>query len=177
MDRFVLGNGAGYQPVDDPYVIAFSRPSKRASNLFSPFLPVLLVCRIWYVDRKVARLRGHGQSQLRPILHALIDAGAIYTLTLIMALIFFASQNNGQYVVLAMVSPVRYRERVPLKRDHWSTGHAHHLYHVLHGHYPHRVRRSGSPCDTPVHGQQCRRGTKVENTSSRHQMDREGLPC
>ena len=70
-----------------------------------PLLPVLLICRIWYVDHKATRLRSYQQSQLRPILQILIDAGAIYSLTLLVALICFVSRTNGQYVVLDMVSP------------------------------------------------------------------------
>ena len=73
-------------------------------NLFRHLL-VLLVCRIWHVDRKTTRLRAGRQSQLRPILQILVDAGTIYTLTLLVALICFLSQTNGQYVVLDMVSP------------------------------------------------------------------------
>ena len=73
------------------------------SKLLSP-RPVLLVLRIWYVDNKAMRLRGHRNSQLRSILHILIDAGAIYSLTLLVALTCFVSQTNGQYVVLDMVS-------------------------------------------------------------------------
>lgn len=75
-------------------------------NLSSHLVPsVLVICRIWYLDRKATRLRGHRQSQLRPVLHILIDAGAIYSFTLLVALICFLSGNNGQYVVLDMVSP------------------------------------------------------------------------
>ena len=66
--------------------------------------PVLLVCRIWYVDHKATRLLAH-QSQLRPILHVLVDAGAIYSLTLLVALVCFVTGSNGQYVMLDMVSP------------------------------------------------------------------------
>lgn len=73
-------------------------------NLFH-LLPVLLVYRIWYVDHKTARIRYHQQSQLRPILHILVDAGAIYSLTLFVSLICFLMQTNGQYVILDMVSP------------------------------------------------------------------------
>jgi len=66
---------------------------------------ILLIGRIWYMDRKVMRL-GARESQLRPILHILIDAGAIYTLTLVVALICFLSQTNGHYVILDMVTPI-----------------------------------------------------------------------
>jgi len=72
----------------------------------APLPPVMLILRIWYVNRKLTRLgASNGGSQLRPILHILVDAGAIYSLTLLVALICFVSQTNGQYVVLDMVSP------------------------------------------------------------------------
>jgi len=75
-----------------------------ATNLLTTFL---LVCRIWYVDRKATRLRAnHRHSQLRPILHILIDAGLIYSLALLVALICFVCQTNGQYVMLDMVMPI-----------------------------------------------------------------------
>ncbi|KAF8552348.1 hypothetical protein OG21DRAFT_149628 [Imleria badia] len=67
---------------------------------------LLLVYRIWYVDRRATRLRGHRHSQLRPILYIIVDAGAIYSLTLLVGLICFVCQTNGQYVVLDMVTPI-----------------------------------------------------------------------
>jgi len=67
----------------------------------------LLAFRIWHLDRTATRLlRAGRQSQLRPILHILVDAGAIYSVTLLAALICFAYQSNGQYVVLDMVTPI-----------------------------------------------------------------------
>ena len=71
-----------------------------------PFLLVLLISRIWYINRKLTRLgASSGGSQLRPLLQILLDAGAIYSVTLLVALICFVSQSNGQYVILDMVSP------------------------------------------------------------------------
>ncbi|KAG9313806.1 hypothetical protein JVU11DRAFT_6167 [Chiua virens] len=67
---------------------------------------ILLAYRIWYVDRRAAKLHGHHKSQLRPILHVIIDAGAIYSFTLMTALMCFVNQSNGQYVVLDMVTPI-----------------------------------------------------------------------
>ena len=66
----------------------------------------MLIFRIWYINRKSTRLdASNGGSQLRPILHILVDAGAIYSVTLLVALICFVTESNGQYVVLDMVSP------------------------------------------------------------------------
>ena len=106
MGHVVLGNGVGDQPVDDLYVATFSTMLKTAFELF-PLLPVLLVSRIWYIDRKVTGPRAnHRQSQLQPTLHILVDSGVIYSFTLIVALICFVSRSNGQYVMLDMVSPL-----------------------------------------------------------------------
>ncbi|KAN0082383.1 hypothetical protein V8E55_008178 [Tylopilus felleus] len=74
-----------------------------ATNLLAT---VLLIARIWYVDWKATRFRSHQSSQLRPILHILIDAGAFYSLTLVVALICFVNESNGQYVILDMVTPI-----------------------------------------------------------------------
>lgn len=81
-------------------------------NVF-PLLLVLLVWRIWQVDRQARKLCCHQQSQLGPTLYIILDAGAIYSLTLLVALTCFAMQTNGQYVVLDMVSPSDIM-RVPL---------------------------------------------------------------
>ncbi|KAG8221445.1 hypothetical protein J3R82DRAFT_1641 [Butyriboletus roseoflavus] len=70
-------------------------------NFFLPS-PVLLAYRIWSVDRQTARLCGDRASQLRPVLHVIVDAGVIYSATLLSALICFANQSNGQYVILNM---------------------------------------------------------------------------
>ncbi|KAI9455537.1 hypothetical protein HD554DRAFT_2030893 [Boletus coccyginus] len=68
---------------------------------------LLLVCRIWHVDRKATRLSAsRKQSQLRPILQILVDAGIIYSLTLFVAMICFASRTNGHYVILDPVTPI-----------------------------------------------------------------------
>jgi len=105
MDHILLGLGVCGQSVDDPYVITFSLMLNSPSDL-SPLLPVLLVFRIWHVDRMAKRLSAsHRRSQLRPILHILVDAGLIYSVTLLVALICFVCQSNGQYVMLDLVSP------------------------------------------------------------------------
>ncbi|KAI9573138.1 CHAT domain-containing protein [Boletus coccyginus] len=71
-----------------------------AANLLAT---LMLIFRIWYIDRKLTRLgASSGGSQLRPILQILVDAGAIYSVTLLVALICFVIQSNGQYVVLDM---------------------------------------------------------------------------
>ncbi|KAI9573109.1 hypothetical protein HD554DRAFT_1142366 [Boletus coccyginus] len=75
-----------------------------ATNLLAT---LLLIFRIWYINRKLTRLGpSGGGSQLRPLLQILVDAGAIYSITLLVALICFLCQSNGQYVILDMVTPI-----------------------------------------------------------------------
>lgn len=103
MDHVVLGINVDDQPTDDPYVLAFRRTLKKASSTsFSP-LPVLLAYRVWYIDQNITRSLRHHKSQLRPVLHVIIDAGMIYSFTLLAALICFVNRSNGQYVILDLV--------------------------------------------------------------------------
>ncbi|KAF8129475.1 hypothetical protein EV363DRAFT_1399813 [Boletus edulis] len=74
-----------------------------ATNLLAT---LLLLLRIWHIDRKAKGMHGDHQSQLRRILHIIVDAGVIYTLTLLVALICFLLQSDGQQVVLDMVTPI-----------------------------------------------------------------------
>ncbi|KAN0082458.1 hypothetical protein V8E55_008253 [Tylopilus felleus] len=67
---------------------------------------VLLSYRIWYIDSKTTRLCEHKESQLRPVLLIIVDAGVIYSCTLFAALICFKMQSNGQYVLLDMIMPI-----------------------------------------------------------------------
>ncbi|KAI9573757.1 hypothetical protein HD554DRAFT_548895 [Boletus coccyginus] len=75
-----------------------------AANLLAT---ILLISRIWYVNRKfTGQGASNGWSQVRPILHIIVDAGAIYSLALVVALMCFVNQSNGHYVVLDMVTPI-----------------------------------------------------------------------
>ncbi|KAF8436521.1 hypothetical protein L210DRAFT_3548252 [Boletus edulis BED1] len=74
-----------------------------ATNLLTT---LLLVSRIWDVNRRATGSSYSPQSQLRSILHTLVDADAIYSITLLAALTCFVSQTNGQYVVPDMVTPI-----------------------------------------------------------------------
>ena len=100
MGQSILRNDVHKQLIDDLYVVTFQCV---IPNLFPP-LPVLLAYRIWYLDRKTAKLRGHSKSQLRQILHIVIDAGAIYNATILAVWICFSLQSNGQFVLLDVVS-------------------------------------------------------------------------
>jgi hypothetical protein len=53
------------------------------------------------INRNVRRTRV-GRGVTIPILLVVVDAGALYSVTLLSALICFALGSNGQYVVLGM---------------------------------------------------------------------------
>ncbi|KAH7926567.1 hypothetical protein BV22DRAFT_341940 [Leucogyrophana mollusca] len=73
-----------------------------ATNLLST---TLLAYRIWSVSRSTAYLRDK-QSSLVPVLRIILDAGLLYSVTLLTALLCFVSQNRGHYVVLDMIMPI-----------------------------------------------------------------------
>ncbi|KAG9309611.1 hypothetical protein JVU11DRAFT_10272 [Chiua virens] len=74
-----------------------------SENLLST---MLLAFRIWYVDTKTSRIQATRKSQLRPVLRVIIDAGAIYSVTLLIGLICFVTRSTSQYVVLDTVTPI-----------------------------------------------------------------------
>ncbi|EPQ51068.1 hypothetical protein GLOTRDRAFT_123329 [Gloeophyllum trabeum ATCC 11539] len=65
---------------------------------------MMLAYRIWRVDRSVAEMRR--ASSLKGVLRVVLDAGALYSITLLSALIPFICKSNGQYVVLDMITPI-----------------------------------------------------------------------
>ncbi|KAJ6500617.1 hypothetical protein C8R45DRAFT_820144 [Mycena sanguinolenta] len=65
----------------------------------------LLATRLYMIHRGVRHSRvGNGRTM--GILLIIVDAGALYSMTLLAALITFALKTNGQYVVLDMVTPI-----------------------------------------------------------------------
>ncbi|KAJ7184377.1 hypothetical protein C8R46DRAFT_1063890 [Mycena filopes] len=65
----------------------------------------LLSYRLWTVNRSIQRSRIGGGVTM-PVLLVVLDAGVLYSVTLLSALICFVLQSNGQYVVLDMVTPI-----------------------------------------------------------------------
>ncbi|KAJ7771575.1 hypothetical protein B0H16DRAFT_1673074 [Mycena metata] len=65
----------------------------------------ILSYRLWTVNRSIQRSR-IGRGVTMPVLLVVMDAGALYSVTLLAALICFVLQSNGQYVVLDMVTPI-----------------------------------------------------------------------
>ncbi|KAF7365877.1 hypothetical protein MVEN_00462300 [Mycena venus] len=65
----------------------------------------LLAYRLWTIDRSVNNTR-LGKGIVIPVLMVVIDAGALYSFTVIAAVTCFVVESNGQYVVLDMVTPI-----------------------------------------------------------------------
>ncbi|KIJ62366.1 hypothetical protein HYDPIDRAFT_176509 [Hydnomerulius pinastri MD-312] len=76
--------------------------STLATNLLSSGL---LAYRIWMIDRRISGMRS-SRSKTMPVLRVLMDAAILYSVALFTALMCFVSSNNGQYVVLDMITPI-----------------------------------------------------------------------
>ncbi|PAV17563.1 hypothetical protein PNOK_0762800 [Pyrrhoderma noxium] len=64
----------------------------------------LLAYKIWTVNRRVSSFKS--DNLLRPVLHVIIESGAIYSATITAALITFVIGSPGVYVLLDMISPI-----------------------------------------------------------------------
>ncbi|EJC99742.1 uncharacterized protein FOMMEDRAFT_170331 [Fomitiporia mediterranea MF3/22] len=72
-----------------------------ATNLSSSSL---LAFRIWNVSRKAAQYKS--VNRLGPVLRAVVESGAIYSVTITIGLVLFVLGNPGSYILLDMVSPI-----------------------------------------------------------------------
>ncbi|ETW75179.1 hypothetical protein HETIRDRAFT_442452 [Heterobasidion irregulare TC 32-1] len=90
--------------------IFFQRTGQWITAFYSSTLSTNLICtfllafRIWQINSRVRN--HHGGSTLMPVLLIIIDAGLLYSVTLLSALLCFVNHSNGQYVVLDMVMPI-----------------------------------------------------------------------
>jgi len=65
----------------------------------------LLAYRLWILEQGVQGLRV-SKSRTKPALVVVLDAGILYSATLLATLICFVEKSNGQYVVVDMIMPV-----------------------------------------------------------------------
>ncbi|KAJ6598008.1 hypothetical protein B0H10DRAFT_735018 [Mycena sp. CBHHK59/15] len=99
------------QPAADSGDIFAQRTGQWITSFYSTTLvcnftaTALLAYRLWTIDRNVHGSRV-GRGVTIPVLMVIIDAGALYSVTLLAALLCFVSKSNGQYVVLDMVTPI-----------------------------------------------------------------------
>lgn len=92
-----------------PYLGLHHAPTDSSAASVSHLLPpfflsrlALLAFRIWYVGKRVRRMSAH-TSVLRPVLRVVLDAGVLYSVSLLAALLCFVAKNRGHYVLIDMV--------------------------------------------------------------------------
>ncbi|KAA1474547.1 hypothetical protein DENSPDRAFT_781941 [Dentipellis sp. KUC8613] len=101
--------------------IALARAQANAKGIFAPttsrWIPAvyamtlgtnlsatsLVAFRIWHVTRVSA---DHRSTPLRSIMNVVLESGAIYSATIIAALVTFVLKSNANYVILDLISPV-----------------------------------------------------------------------
>ena len=64
---------------------------------------VLLAYKIWTISRRSAQYRAN--DAFSPALRVIIESGAIYSITITVALILFVVQSPAVYIMLDLVSP------------------------------------------------------------------------
>ncbi|KAH7924281.1 hypothetical protein BV22DRAFT_518142 [Leucogyrophana mollusca] len=90
-----------FAPGTGPWITAFL-----AATLFTNiFSTSLLAYRIWAVGRQVSNLQSR-KSVLSPVLRIILDAGVLYSISLLAALLCFVAKNRGHYVLLDMIMPI-----------------------------------------------------------------------
>ncbi|KAF7373871.1 hypothetical protein MSAN_00599300 [Mycena sanguinolenta] len=107
-NTFVFKNAVyGFQTVLGDGVVIYRcyKVWKSVWVIIFPFATVLLATRLYMIHRGV-RDSCVGNGRTMEILMITVDAGVLYSMTLLAALITFALKTNGQYVVLDMVTPI-----------------------------------------------------------------------
>ncbi|KAF8551210.1 hypothetical protein OG21DRAFT_1513063 [Imleria badia] len=89
-----------FAPSTGPWITAFL-----AATLFTNIISTsLLAFRIWKVGKRV-RMSSHA-SVLWPVLRVVLDAGVLYSVSLLAALLCFVAKNRGHYVLIDMIMPI-----------------------------------------------------------------------
>ncbi|KAG1896979.1 uncharacterized protein F5891DRAFT_562507 [Suillus fuscotomentosus] len=84
------------------WIIAFFISTVVANVLSSG----LIAYRIWAIEHKIATIRTSTKDTMMPIIHALVDAAVLYSVTLIAAFICFICSSNGDFVMMDLVMPI-----------------------------------------------------------------------
>ncbi|KAF8835805.1 hypothetical protein BDN67DRAFT_998576 [Paxillus ammoniavirescens] len=91
-----------FTPMTGPWITAFL-----AATLFTNILSTsLLAFRIWSVGKRVLNVSIQASNVLWPVLRILLDAGVLYSLSLLAALVCFVTKNTGHYVLIDMIMPI-----------------------------------------------------------------------
>ncbi|KAJ6544112.1 hypothetical protein B0H19DRAFT_1169667 [Mycena capillaripes] len=107
-------SGAVYefaQPAADSNNVFAQRTSQWVTSFYATSLACniiatgLLAYKLWTIERNVHTTR-IGKGLTKPVLMIVLDAGALYSISLLTSLICFESESNGQYIVLDMMTPI-----------------------------------------------------------------------
>ncbi|KAF8835804.1 hypothetical protein BDN67DRAFT_974912 [Paxillus ammoniavirescens] len=91
-----------FTPITEPWITAFL-----AAALFTnTFSTSLLALRIWGVGKRVSNGSMQADSVLWPALRIILDAGMLYSFTLLAALVCLVAKNTGRYIVINMTVPI-----------------------------------------------------------------------
>lgn len=92
-DIFASGTG--------PWITSFL-----AATLFANLLSTsLLAYRIWSIGRRMKNA-ALATGLMWPVVRVILDAGVLYSLSLLAALVCFIVKNHGHYVLLDMIMPI-----------------------------------------------------------------------
>lgn len=90
-----------FAPGTGPWITSFL-----AATLFTNLLSTsLLAYRIWSIGRRMTNV-ALATGIMWPIVRVILDAGILYSLSLLAALVCFIAQNHGHYVLLDMIMPI-----------------------------------------------------------------------
>ncbi|KAI0702384.1 hypothetical protein C8T65DRAFT_696910 [Cerioporus squamosus] len=106
-DKHLSTGGLGREdgPLDHSSILPDSR-NEFVNDLGTLMLHaiVILAFKIWTVARRSARYQA--SSNLTSLLDVIVESGAIYSITITIALATFVAKNSFVYVVLDMISPI-----------------------------------------------------------------------
>ncbi|KIK82384.1 hypothetical protein PAXRUDRAFT_832241 [Paxillus rubicundulus Ve08.2h10] len=90
-----------FTPTTGPWITAFLAATF-FTNIFSTSL---LAFRIWNVGKRVSSGSMQAGSAMWPVLRIILDAGMLYSFSLLVALVYFI-RNRGHYVLIDMIMPI-----------------------------------------------------------------------
>ncbi|KAI0056326.1 hypothetical protein BV25DRAFT_1814183 [Artomyces pyxidatus] len=98
--RATLVQGGIFFENTDQWITSFYAATL-STNMLST---LLLAYRIWSIGRRATSRQS--SATLTSVLCIVIDAGVLYSVTLLSALLAFVYKSNGQFVILDMITPI-----------------------------------------------------------------------
>jgi hypothetical protein len=101
ISQATVNKGNIFAPGTGPWITSFL-----AATLFTNLLSTsLLAYRIWSIGRRMTDA-ALATGLLWPVVRVILDAGVLYSLSLLAALVCFIAKNHGHYVLLDMIMPI-----------------------------------------------------------------------